>query len=156
MAYLRFIAWDDEIALGIVRTGAATWQGHSVSGRIRRAQEKLKGLRHWLCSSRWLLRGSQRRGTGTVTAPDATTAFAVPNPNSLSRRLSVFSGLVARRVASSGWSLGLLRTGCGLGSQPFQPSTGVTLCLVQTIVNARLWCNCGKTPPPRFHCTAFR
>jgi len=38
----------------------------------------------------------------TVTAPDATTAFAVPNPNSLSRRLSVFSGLVARRVASSG------------------------------------------------------
>jgi hypothetical protein len=38
----------------------------------------------------------------TVTAPDAITAFAVPNPNGLSRRLSVFSGLVARRVASSG------------------------------------------------------
>jgi len=40
--------------------------------------------------------------TCTVTAPDATTAFAVPNPNGLSRRLSVFSGLVAQRVASLG------------------------------------------------------
>ncbi len=39
--------------------------------------------------------------TCTVTAPDAITAFAVPNPNSLSRRLLVFSGLVVRRVASS-------------------------------------------------------
>ena len=28
----------------------------------------------------------------TVTAPDATTAFAVPNPNSLSRRLVGFFG----------------------------------------------------------------
>ena len=79
--------------------------------RAGRAAGELKGLRHWLCSNRRLLRGSQRRGTCTVTAPDATTAFAVPNPSSLSRRLSVFSGLVARRVTRSGWLPSLLRTG---------------------------------------------
>ena len=37
----------------------------------------------------------------TVTALDAITAFAVPNPNCSSQSQSVFSGLVARRVASS-------------------------------------------------------
>ena len=37
----------------------------------------------------------------TVTALDAITAFAVPNPNSSSQRRSVFSGLVARRVTPS-------------------------------------------------------
>jgi hypothetical protein len=37
----------------------------------------------------------------TVIAPDATTAFAVPNPNSDLAAPSVFSGLVARPVA---WS----------------------------------------------------
>ena len=35
----------------------------------------------------------------TVTALDATTAFAVPNPNCPSQSQSVFSGLVARPVA---------------------------------------------------------
>jgi hypothetical protein len=38
----------------------------------------------------------------TTTALDATTAFAVPNPNAPSQALSVFSGLVARRVAPPG------------------------------------------------------
>jgi len=88
-------------ALGIVRISAAV--GKDIRCGFGQAAGKLKGLRHWLCSSRQLLRGSQRRGTRTVTAPDATTAFAVPNPNSLSRRLSVFSGLAARRVAPLGW-----------------------------------------------------
>jgi hypothetical protein len=36
--------------------------------------------------------------TCTVTALDATTAFAVPNPNCSSQSQSVFLGLVARRV----------------------------------------------------------
>jgi len=35
----------------------------------------------------------------TVTAFDAITAFAVPNPNCSSQRQSVFSGLAALRVA---------------------------------------------------------
>jgi hypothetical protein len=55
-----------------------------------RWEVELKGLRHWLCSSRWLLRGSQRRGTGTVTAPDAITAFAVPNPNASRKAVGFF------------------------------------------------------------------
>ena len=38
----------------------------------------------------------------TVTAPDAITAFAVPNPNHSSQSLSVFSGLVAQQVARPG------------------------------------------------------
>ncbi len=35
----------------------------------------------------------------TVTAPDAITAFAVPNPGPSSQKRSVFSGSGARRVA---------------------------------------------------------
>ena len=37
----------------------------------------------------------------TVTGLDAIAAFAVPNPNCSWQSQSVFSGLVARRVASS-------------------------------------------------------
>jgi hypothetical protein len=38
----------------------------------------------------------------TVTAPDAITAFAVPNPNCSSQIQSVFSGLVALPVTRPG------------------------------------------------------
>jgi hypothetical protein len=34
----------------------------------------------------------------TVTAPDAITAFAVPNPNCSSQSQSVFSGLVVGKL----------------------------------------------------------
>jgi len=47
----------------------------------------------------------------TVTALDAITAFAVPNPNRSSQSQSVFSGLVALRVAPVSRSPSLLRTG---------------------------------------------
>jgi len=47
----------------------------------------------------------------TVTALDAITAFAVPNPNCSSQSQSVFSGLVALRVAPVCRSPSLLRTG---------------------------------------------
>jgi hypothetical protein len=46
----------------------------------------------------------------TVAAPDAITAFAIPNGCS-SQSQSVFSGLAARQVALSGGSPSLLRTG---------------------------------------------
>ncbi len=46
----------------------------------------------------------------TVTALDAITAFASPNPNCSSQNQSVFSGLVALQVALLSRSLGLLRT----------------------------------------------
>jgi len=54
----------------------------------------------------------------TTTAPDAITAFAVPSPGCFSEQL-VFSGLVARRVASPSESLGLLRTGQFYLANPF-------------------------------------
>jgi len=47
----------------------------------------------------------------TVTALDAITAFAVPNPNCSSQSQSVFSGLVAHQVALVSRSPSLLRTG---------------------------------------------
>jgi hypothetical protein len=47
----------------------------------------------------------------TVTALDAITAFAVPNPNCSSQSQSVFSGLVALRVAPANRSPSLRRTG---------------------------------------------
>jgi len=47
----------------------------------------------------------------TVTALDAITAFAVPNPNCSSQSQSVFSGLVALRVAPVSRSPSLLRAG---------------------------------------------
>jgi len=47
----------------------------------------------------------------TVTALDAITAFAVPNPNCSSQNQSVFSGLVAHQVALVCRSPSLLRTG---------------------------------------------
>ncbi len=47
----------------------------------------------------------------TVTALDAITAFAVPNPNCPSQEQSVFSGLAANQVALTSRSLSLLRTG---------------------------------------------
>jgi hypothetical protein len=47
----------------------------------------------------------------TITALDVITAFAVPNPNCSSQSQSVFSGLVALRVAPVSRSPSLLRTG---------------------------------------------
>ena len=47
----------------------------------------------------------------TVTALDAITAFAVPNPNCSSQSQSAFSGLVARPVTRASESLSLLRIG---------------------------------------------
>src|SRR5215813_12344844 len=47
--------------------------------------------------------------TRTVAALDVITAFAVPDPNSPSQDSSVFSGLVALRVAPLRRSLSLLR-----------------------------------------------
>src|SRR5260370_31172298 len=55
--------------------------------------------------------GANRVDACTVTALDAITAFTVPNPNCSSQNQSVFSGLVALRVAPVSRSLSLLWTG---------------------------------------------
>jgi|SRR6266496_1987357 len=67
--------------------------------------------------------GANSVETCTVTALDAITAFAVPNPNCSSQSQSVFSGQVALQVALLSRSPSLLRTGKFYLSQPFQPST---------------------------------
>ena len=71
---------------------------------------------------------------------DATTAFAVPNPNYSSQSSSVFSGLDADRVAPACKSPGLLRSWHFIFANPF----GRRRCKGNTrglIVNAHPWCN---------------
>jgi hypothetical protein len=55
----------------------------------------------------------------TITALDAITAFAIPNPNCSSQSQSVFSGLVAPQVALLSGSLSLLRTDKFYFANPF-------------------------------------
>jgi hypothetical protein len=79
--------------------------------------------------------------TCTVTALDAITALAVPNPNypSQSRRFFqvwLLFGLPRRADHSAYFGLAKFYL-----SQPFQPSTGATLESCLKIVNARFQCN---------------
>jgi hypothetical protein len=79
--------------------------------------------------------------TCTVTALDAITAFAVPNPNSSSQSRRFFQvwllfGLPRRADHSAYFGLAKFYL-----SQPFQPSTGATLESCLKIVNARFQCN---------------
>ncbi len=79
--------------------------------------------------------------TCTVTALDAITAFAVPNPNcpSQSRRFfQVWLRFGLPRFADHSAYFGLAKFYL---SQPFQPSTGATLEICSKIVNARFRCN---------------
>jgi hypothetical protein len=55
----------------------------------------------------------------TVTALDAITAFAIPNPGSSSQNQPVFSGLVAPQVALLSGSLSLLQTDKFYFANPF-------------------------------------
>jgi hypothetical protein len=77
----------------------------------------------------------------TVTALDAITAFAVPNPNYPSQSRRFFQvwlpvGLPFRADHSAYFGLTKFYL-----SQPFQPSTGATLESCSKIVNARFQCN---------------
>jgi hypothetical protein len=77
----------------------------------------------------------------TVTALDAITAFAVPNPNypSQSRRFfQVWRLFESPRRADHSAYFGLAKFYL---SQPFQPSTEATLESWSKIVNARFQCN---------------
>jgi hypothetical protein len=77
----------------------------------------------------------------TVTALDAITAFAVPNPNypSQGRRFfQVWLLIGSPRRADHSAYFGLAKFYL---SQPFQPSTRVTLEISSTIVNAPFRCN---------------
>jgi len=77
----------------------------------------------------------------TVTALDAITAFAVPNPNYSSQSRRFFQvwlpfGLPRRADHSAYFGLAKFYL-----SQPFQPSTGPNLESCSKIVNARFQCN---------------
>jgi len=79
--------------------------------------------------------------TCTVTALDAITALAVPNPNcpSLSRRFfQVWLLVGSPRRANHSAYFGLAKFYL---SQPFQPSTRATLEICSKIVNAPFRCN---------------
>jgi hypothetical protein len=72
----------------------------------------------------------------TVTALDAITAFAVPNPNCSSQSQSVFSGLVSDQVTLASRSPSLLRTGKVL----FKPTlSAVDVCQLKQLLHR---CQC--------------
>src|SRR5438270_8334274 len=91
---------------------------------VEKEQEEVQNLSVWIlgvenrkgCDIGYALAASSCEGANsveacTVTALDAITAFAVPNPSFSSQSKPVFSGLVVQRVASPDESLSLLQTG---------------------------------------------
>ena len=80
----------------------------------------------------------------TVTALDAITAFAVPNPNNSSQSSRFFRVWLPAGLPQRTGSPSLLWTGQRLiFSQPFQPSTRATLNSELMFVNADYWCKLG-------------
>jgi len=91
---------------------------------VEKEQEEVQNLSVWIlgvenrkgCDIGYALAISSCEGANsvdacTVTALDAITAFAVPNPNCPSQEQSVFSGLAANQVALASRSPSLIRTG---------------------------------------------
>ena len=83
----------------------------AVQRAVEQASENRKGCDIGYALAIGSCEGANSVETCTVTAPDVITAFAAPNPNCPSQDQSVFSGLVALRVAPVSRSLSLLRTG---------------------------------------------
>ena len=82
----------------------------------------------------------------TVTALDAITAFAVPNPNCPSQRrrfFPVWRPSRSPRQADHSAYFGLAKFYFG---EPFQPSTEVTLNIYLRAVNAAFQCNAWGSP----------
>jgi hypothetical protein len=107
--------------------------------RIRRRKGKGCDIGYALAASS--CEGAHSVEACTVTAPDAITAFAVPNPNSSSqssRFFQVWLPVGSPRRANHSAYFGLAKFYL---SQPFQPSTGVTLESCLQIVNDRFQCN---------------
>jgi hypothetical protein len=80
----------------------------------------------------------------TIAALDATTVFAVPNPNRNLAALSVFSGLVTLRIASATLVTQPYRKPGYVRQIPFRPSTEVRLLRASYRVNCEYCGNCGK------------
>jgi len=63
--------------------------------------KKIKGCDFGYALATSSCEGVSSEDTCTIAAPDAITAFAVPNPSHPSQGKPVFSGLVVWRVAPS-------------------------------------------------------
>jgi hypothetical protein len=132
-----------------VEKGASVAQGH-LAARIfpgRRPCGNLRTLgKRKGCDIGYALAVSSCEGAFsvdacTVTALDAITTFAVPNPNysSQSRRFfQVWLLFELPRRADHSAYIGLAKFYL---SQPFQPSTRATLEICFKLVNARFQCN---------------
>src|SRR5208337_2820527 len=121
--------------------GTAEYFWKSSLAGMKRLRKKGKGCDIGYALATNSCEGANSVETCTVTALDAITAFAVPNPNfsSQSRRFFQVWLLVElpRRADHSAY-FGLAKFYL---SQPFQPSTGATLESYSKIVNALFWCN---------------
>ena len=135
----HLLQWSFTIPAEKGRTGKNVFLGNQLAAK--RALEKGKG-----CDIGYALAISSCEEANsveacTVTALDAITAFAVPNPNysSQSRRFfQVWLLFGSPRRADHSAYFGLAKFYL---SQPFQPSTGATLESCSKIVNARFQCN---------------
>jgi|ERR1700722_4269755 hypothetical protein len=106
----------------------------------REENKKGKGRDIGYALARSSCEGANRRGVCTITALDAITAFAVPNPNcpSLSSRFfRVWSFLRLPRRTDHPAYFGSANL---CFDQPFQPSTGAKVNTWLVNVNADYWC----------------
>ena len=101
---------------------------------------KLKEPRHWLRSSRQLLRESQRRGYVYRRGPRCDFCFRSSKPRRLLAELSVFSGLAVEQVAPLYESPSLLQIGNDIEANPFSHRCR-DLSASSEVVNARFLCN---------------
>ncbi len=121
--------------------GTAEYFWKSSLAGMKRLRKKGKGCDIGYALAANSCEGANSVETCTVTALDAITAFAVPNPNfsSQSRRFfQVWLPVGSPRRADHSAYFGLAKFYL---SQPFQPSTGATLESWSKIVNALFWCN---------------
>jgi hypothetical protein len=79
--------------------------------------------------------------TCTVTAPDAITAFAVPNPNYPSQSSRFFQVWLLNGLPRRADHPVYFGSAKVYFSQPFRPSTGAKLSSCLSVVNAGFWCN---------------
>jgi hypothetical protein len=83
----------------------------------------------------------------TITALDAITAFAVPNPSYILAEQPVFSGRVVLQVALADAITQLTLDWLNFHlRQPFQPSTREKVNAPTQIVNAVFWCSAVAFP----------
>ncbi len=90
----------------------------------------------------------------TVTAPDAITAFAVPNPSGTFAEPPVFSGSIVQRIASPLESPKLLWTSDCFISLTLSPVDARNTSIEPKAVNTHYRCSHLKSSGIRFQCNS--